>query len=443
MRSMQRQPEATLGRQRVMIPRTAEEDGPSPKRLRTASYNIGYGQQQNNMTDNSLIAHLSHAASKSTRIFCFNSTIIIAKYTYPFLRYFSVSNDTSFSEFMGVHNSNMAFPLWPEQTRRVSLSSMSSGNQGVDLYFDDSMENVAQLPSRSINIQRERYAPINLPPTQFQTQYHSSDSSRFAQVARRTLGAANSRGSFANFHLSRPAMQSSSGYPDSLGMPQEITDLTWMGPVQAGPSSFVPPSMQTIVHHTQFPNSPNSSAWMGDELSAETFNNSAFDSKVSIPHDLPVVLALPEDRFKLSAHQVFLRHQIEAFKATEEDITTHTRGRNKKIFLGQVGIRCRYCAHVPVAMKQKGSVYYPSTLLGLYQAAQNISATHLQCGLCTQTPHAVKQHFVALLSTRAFSSGAGRPYWAQAAQKLGLVDTNEGIRFVRDVSPNSADECED
>jgi hypothetical protein len=147
--------------------------------------------------------------------------------------------------------------------------------------------------------------------------------------------------------------------------------------------------------------------------------------------ELPAVIALPEDRLKLSVHQVFLRHQIEAFEASEEDVSTHTRGRNKRIQLGQVGIRCRHCANLPVAVKQKGSVYFPATLLGLYQAAQNMSATHLQCGLCTQTPYAIKHQFVALMSTRAFGSGAGRPYWAQAAKKLGLVDTDEGIRFAR------------
>jgi hypothetical protein len=83
-------------------------------------------------------------------------------------------------------------------------------------------------------------------------------------------------------------------------------------------------------------------------------------------------------------------------------------------------------------MRQKGSAYYPYTLLGLYQAAQNISATHLQNGLCSQAPEAIKNQFVLLFANRTFSSAAGRPYWAQAAKKLGLVDTEDGIRFVGD-----------
>lgn len=151
------------------------------------------------------------------------------------------------------------------------------------------------------------------------------------------------------------------------------------------------------------------------------------------PERLPVILAQSEDTLKLSSHQVLLRHQIEVFQASEEDVTTHTRGRNKPVVIRQVGIRCRHCAHLPVQRRQKGSTYFPATMLGLYQAAQNMSSTHMQCGLCTEMPAAIKMQFVRLMSTKVASSGAGRPYWADSAKKLGLVDTEEGIYFVRDI----------
>jgi hypothetical protein len=160
-----------------------------------------------------------------------------------------------------------------------------------------------------------------------------------------------------------------------------------------------------------------------------------FPGQGGIPIALPAVLAQPEDSLKLSSHQVLLRHQIEAFQATEDDVSTHTRGRNKPITLGQVGIRCRHCAHLPVARRQKGSTYFPASLLGLYQAAQNMSTTHVQCGLCTEMPEDIKQQFVHLMSSKVVNSGAGRPYWAQSAKNVGLVDTDEGIRFVRDIPP--------
>lgn len=154
------------------------------------------------------------------------------------------------------------------------------------------------------------------------------------------------------------------------------------------------------------------------------------------PLGLPMIIAHPEDKFsKLSAHQLLLRHQIEVFRASADDISTHTRGRNKPIMIGKIGIRCRHCAHIPVGKRQKGSTYFPATILGLYQAAQNMSTIHLQCGLCPEMPVGLKHQFVYLISTKVASSGAGGPFWARAAKKLGLVDTDDGIRFIRDLPP--------
>jgi hypothetical protein len=153
----------------------------------------------------------------------------------------------------------------------------------------------------------------------------------------------------------------------------------------------------------------------------------------SIPLCLPVVLARRDDALKVSSLQVLLRHQIEAFQATEEDATTHTRGRNKAVKIGQVGIRCRHCAHLPVLRRQKGSTYFPAAVFGLYQASQNMSTTHMQNGLCSEMPDAITAQFAHLVATKVSSAGAGRPYWAATAKELGLVDTEEGIYFVRNL----------
>jgi hypothetical protein len=151
---------------------------------------------------------------------------------------------------------------------------------------------------------------------------------------------------------------------------------------------------------------------------------------------LPVGLHLPRDHLKLSTYQCLLRQQIQVFRATEDDVSTHTRGRNKPIMLGQVGIRCRHCAHLPVARRKKGSTYFPATLMGLYQAAQNMSTTHMQ-GTCSEMPESVKQELESLIAVKAANSTGGRPYWAEAAASLGLVDSSDGIRFVLDVPQES------
>ena len=62
-----------------------------------------------------------------------------------------------------------------------------------------------------------------------------------------------------------------------------------------------------------------------------------------------------------------------------------------------------------------------------------MSTMHLQCGLCKKMPDAVKARFAYLISVKSDSSGAGRPYWEKASKKLGLVDTDNGIRFIRDL----------
>jgi hypothetical protein len=182
-----------------------------------------------------------------------------------------------------------------------------------------------------------------------------------------------------------------------------------------------PPSMQpytlkpSMAKTAVVPSPRNSSTVKSIEASSYYF----------APHPL----AHENDHLVLSQHQIFLRQQIEIFCATEADTQMRARGRNKRITIGQVGIRCRYCAHVPC--RQKGSLYYPSSTLGLYQAAQNISTTHMQCGLCVAMPDDVKKKFADLIPTKTQGSLRGRAYWSNSAKEMGLVDTvDQGIRYV-------------
>jgi hypothetical protein len=144
---------------------------------------------------------------------------------------------------------------------------------------------------------------------------------------------------------------------------------------------------------------------------------------------LPKSLAHPNDELLLSSHQVLLRQQIEAFEATEEDAKTTFRGRNRRIRVGQVGIRCRHCKNTPPFQRQPGSMYFPCSTAGIYQASQNMSSTHLQCGLCHAMPEQLRQQFAELIPTKMTGSMAGRPYWTNCAREMGLVDTEEGIQF--------------
>jgi hypothetical protein len=156
-----------------------------------------------------------------------------------------------------------------------------------------------------------------------------------------------------------------------------------------------------------------------------------------VPLCLPVVLFRTEDDLKLSGLQSLLRMQIEAFQASEQDVTIHVRGRNKSIQVGQVGIRCLHCAHMPALQRSKGSTYFPTSVWGFYQASQNMCNVHLSKGACRHVPSLTKMQFAQHVDEKRAlpCSRAGRRYWAETAQKLGLVDTEEGVFFVRELPP--------
>lgn len=147
-----------------------------------------------------------------------------------------------------------------------------------------------------------------------------------------------------------------------------------------------------------------------------------------------LVLAVPQDHGRLNEQQIFLRHQIEVFRASADDIMSHTRGRNRAVTLLQVGLRCRHCGHLPVGARRKGSTYFPSALISIYQAAQNLNLEHFQSGLCQEMSDEFKLLFRSFSEKRAAASFAGKPYWADAARQLGLIDTEEGIRFAVDIA---------
>jgi len=145
---------------------------------------------------------------------------------------------------------------------------------------------------------------------------------------------------------------------------------------------------------------------------------------------LPMLLSKADDGTAILArNQVLLRENIEIFRASADDVNLHTGVRTKSVKRGQMGIRCRHCAHRPVAERAMGSTYFPKTTMHLYQAAQNIRNKHIQTGVCLDMPRDLKDRFSRLIRIEAAFVGAGRSYWARTSKKLGLIDTEEGIRF--------------
>jgi hypothetical protein len=151
----------------------------------------------------------------------------------------------------------------------------------------------------------------------------------------------------------------------------------------------------------------------------------------------PKILYLSCNPDHLNDYQCLVRKNMEFFEATPFDLEKHVKGRNRPIVLGQVGIRCihcRYCADP--SLQTKGSTYYPTTLLGIYQAAQTLANTHWlgegDDNVCALLPPFTRQQLLQFKTCAATERqhSAGKEYWANTAAALGVMEHPEwGLRF--------------
>lgn len=142
-----------------------------------------------------------------------------------------------------------------------------------------------------------------------------------------------------------------------------------------------------------------------------------------------ISLSVPEsDAEWLSEVNCFVRrHCVEAFSATEEDVlSTSKRGR---ITLHQVGIRCLYCKHKPLKERAVAAVSYPTSVAGIYESVKRWVRVHKDnCDI----PEDVKSKLADLHNQNEWIPTT-RQYWTDSARALGMVDSEEGIRFSRDL----------
>eukprot|EP00980_Cylindrotheca_fusiformis_P031573 scaffold26575_cov166-Cylindrotheca_fusiformis.AAC.1 len=142
----------------------------------------------------------------------------------------------------------------------------------------------------------------------------------------------------------------------------------------------------------------------------------------------PIPLATDADSANLSPYQCLLRQQIELFETREEDIAAKAQGRNVPIRVGQVGIRCRYCATLPRSERvEGGAVFYTKTINGIYQVSLNMSRLHFLTS-CTMIPENVKKSLEELkqLPRRPVK---GRQFWRESLLAQGIVEDTECLRF--------------
>lgn len=140
-------------------------------------------------------------------------------------------------------------------------------------------------------------------------------------------------------------------------------------------------------------------------------------SPASVAHQktrAPITLYLKCDNDSLTPYQCLARQQIQLFEASPTDADAGTQGRNRNIVIGQVGIRCKHCGHLPLRERARGSTYYPSKLTGIYQAAQNMANSHL-AQYCREVPKDTRDELKSLGNKKSSAGGGELLWWKQLA----------------------------
>jgi hypothetical protein len=140
-----------------------------------------------------------------------------------------------------------------------------------------------------------------------------------------------------------------------------------------------------------------------------------------------IPLATDEDENWLSEFLCFIRSElVEVFTASEDDVAS--RINSKKIVLGQAGIRCRHCAHLPHNKRSSRSSSFPSSLDRIYQSLTMMIRDHFF--KCPGLSDEGKSRFFELKSRTTQGATDSKRYWIESAKKLGMEDSeNQGIRF--------------
>ena len=139
-------------------------------------------------------------------------------------------------------------------------------------------------------------------------------------------------------------------------------------------------------------------------------------------------LAMPSDHESLSNRQCYVRSEfVELFTATESDVASrHSKGA-QKLYVGQIGLRCRYCQHIPIRDRTERSVCYPSSISRIYQTVADMQRFHFE--QCSSIPDDKRRTYKSLKTTRPRGVGSPQKYWIVSANELGLIDTPKGIRI--------------
>jgi hypothetical protein len=156
-------------------------------------------------------------------------------------------------------------------------------------------------------------------------------------------------------------------------------------------------------------------------------------------YNRPVLaLSTDDDENWLSEFLCFVRSQcVEVFSASQDDVAS--RMNSKKVLLGQVGIRCRFCAHLPHRERTGRSSSFPSSINRIYQSLTMMLRDHFT--KCSAMPPQMNERYLCLKANASQGATDSKKYWIESAHSLGLVDTDEkGIRFQQEQEEKQGDD---
>lgn len=136
-------------------------------------------------------------------------------------------------------------------------------------------------------------------------------------------------------------------------------------------------------------------------------------------------LSTEEDMNWISDFLCYVRTDvIEVFRAGKTDVSG--RAKSKSIDLNQIGLRCRFCAHLPKRQRARRSACFPSSTDRIYQSMTMMIRDHF--GKCQEFQGEARAQFDDLRQQAAQGASDSKKYWASSAKKLGMVNTDgQGI----------------
>jgi hypothetical protein len=133
-------------------------------------------------------------------------------------------------------------------------------------------------------------------------------------------------------------------------------------------------------------------------------------------------LGVSEDPNWLSEFHCFVRSDlVEVYCASHDEV----KARNNSISYQQLGIRCRFCAHMPASARSGRASAFPSSLRQIYQSFTMMLRDHFVS--CEAIPASTLEQFTSLKNKPAQGATDSKRYWIYSARKIGMADSADGI----------------